>query len=101
MPSFRRDLRFALRLARSSPAFSAVAVLTLALGIAVTTTVFSWVDGVLLRPLPGTGAGEHLVAFESVEPDGEGHNVSLPTTAISATTCNWSRGSPYPCIRTR
>ena len=47
-----RDLRFATRSLRRTPVYTIVALLTIALGIGVTTAVFSVVDGVLLRPLP-------------------------------------------------
>jgi predicted permease len=63
-----RDLRFAARVLQSSPAFTAITVLTLGLGMACTTTVFSWVDSVLLHPYPGAGAADDLAAFEMIKP---------------------------------
>ena len=71
MPTVMKDVRFGLRILRHSPWFTAVAVLTLGLGIAVNTTVFSWIDSVLLHPFPGVGDPRELALIETVTPTGE------------------------------
>jgi predicted permease len=64
MRTIWQDLQFGLRLFLRSPGFTAVAVLTLALGIAANITVFSWIDGLLLRPFPGARDSHQLAVLE-------------------------------------
>jgi putative ABC transport system permease protein len=62
--SFWRDLRFGVRMLAKNPAFTAIAVLTLALGIGANTAIFSVIDAALLRPLPYPNADRIVVLYE-------------------------------------
>jgi predicted permease len=67
MQNFFFDLRFVLRQLRKSPGFAMTAVLMLAFGIGATTTIFSIVEGVLLRPLPFLSPSRLVVLADRLE----------------------------------
>jgi putative ABC transport system permease protein len=62
--SFWRDIRFGIRMLVKNPAFTVVAVLTLALGIGANTAIFSVIDAALLRPLPYPNADRIVVLYQ-------------------------------------
>ena len=71
MSTFSQDLRYALRGLARNRGFTAVAVLTIGIGIGANTTVFSWMHALLLNPLPGAAQPDRVVAVESVAANGD------------------------------
>jgi predicted permease len=71
-----QDLRYGFRISLKKPGSAVVAVLTLAVGIAATSTVFTWIDGTLLRPIQGVADADRLTSFETLAPDGRAMTTS-------------------------
>ena len=86
-----RGFRVALRALRRRPLFTAVNIATLSLGIGATTAVYSFVDGVLLSPLPYPQP-ERLMTVQVVIPEWERETVASPR-AVDA----WWRGCETSC----
>src|ERR1700732_3790649 len=82
MRNFWQDMRYAVRTLRSAPAFTIIAVVALGLGMAVNTTIFSVINGMLLRPLPVPHAEQLAVLAMELCPDFSGF--PTPTIKTSA-----------------
>jgi predicted permease len=81
MDTVWQDIRFAFRMLRKHPGITLVAALSLGLGIGANTTIFSWMEGFVLRPLPLVQAPEQLVALNTRMPGGAEWSVSYPSYA--------------------
>src|ERR1022692_3236060 len=76
---FWQDVRFAVRMLRRNPAFSWLAILCLTVGIGANATVFSWIEGILLRPFPLVAHQERMMAVAGTNRSVPGHDdVSWP-----------------------
>ena len=88
LDSLLRDLRFGARMLRKNPAFTAIAVLTLALGIGANTAIFSVVDKTIIRPLPYPQPDRLITLWEDFSAFG------VPRQRVSpGTFLDWKRRS--------
>ena len=78
MSTALQDLRFGLRTLLRNKTFTAVAILSIALGIAVNATVFGWMESVLMHPFPGVQRGQDLFVIKSTVPGGYQISCSYP-----------------------
>ena len=79
LDDFRRDVGYGLRLLRRSRGFALLAILCLTLGIGASAAVFSWIEGILLRPYPLVLAQNRLFAVAGTDRGGSGDtSVSWP-----------------------
>ncbi len=78
MTALISDLKFALRMLAKAPLVTAVALLSLGLGIGANATVYAWLRGAVLRPVPGVSAPDRLVALATTTQEKQPVDVSYP-----------------------
>lgn len=111
MDAFLKDLAFGLRQLRLNPMFTAVAVLSLALGVGANTAIFQLIDAIQLRSL-AVGSPQDLAYIDFTKDAKRGaggprearisrrHN-GIASKPISKPFPDWSRGAPNPSILLR
>ncbi|HKS80530.1 MAG TPA: ABC transporter permease [Candidatus Acidoferrales bacterium] len=75
MTTIWQDVRYGMRVLLKAPVFSAIAILTLALGIGANSTIFSWINATLLNPIPGMTRATQVVSVMRGGPS-EGYSLS-------------------------
>src|SRR5947208_578759 len=76
------DLRYGFRMLVKNPGFTFAALVTLALGIASSTAIFSVIDGVLLHPLPYPGSEKIMVLSQTMRSTGVPNGASAPANYL-------------------
>ena len=83
MSALISDIRYGLRMLLKNPGFTFAALITLALGIASSTAIFSVIDAVLLHPLPYPNSGKIMVLSQTMRSTGAPSGASAPANYIA------------------
>lgn len=78
MDTLLQDLRYALRTLRKTASITLLAVLSIGLAIGANATIFTWLDGLVLHPLPAVPALDRIVQLHTLGPQGALWSVSYP-----------------------